>query len=106
MEMWGIVSCVFSDCSPLFVDVFLKGCWVRKEFTALQLATEYIWLWVSLGLTILYTIMFAVMRGWFIFDNGVWYWYRNYMPGHDDVQPVEEPQDEKESKAIANMLLL
>jgi len=82
-------------------------CWVRVEFRVLQLVTEYIWLWVSLGLMIiLYTIMFAVMRGWFIVDNGIWYWYRNYMPRHDGVQPVEDPQEEKESKAIANMMLL
>jgi len=57
-------------------------------------------------MTILYTIMFAVMRGWFIVDNGVWYWYRNYTPRYDTGQPVEELQEEKESKAIANLLLL
>jgi len=50
--------------------------------------------------------MFVVMRGWFIVDNGVWYWYKNYIPKGDGGQLVEETQEEKESKAIANMLLL
>jgi len=90
-----------------FVDVFLKGCWVKQEFTVLQLVTEYIWLWASLILmAILYTIMCVVMRGWFIVDNGAWYWYKNYMPRHGADQPVEETEEEQESKAIANMLLL
>jgi len=81
-------------------------CWVKPEFKVLQLVTEYIWLWVSLGMmTILYVIMFTMMRGWFIVDNGVWYWYRNYRPRYNADQPVEE-QEEKESKVIANMLLL
>jgi hypothetical protein len=92
---------------PSFADIFWKGCWVRLEFKVLQLVTEYIWLWVALTLmTILYTIMCIVMRGWFIVDNGVWYWYKNYRPRDDAGQPVEETQDEKESKVIANMLLL
>ncbi|KIM46622.1 hypothetical protein M413DRAFT_23015 [Hebeloma cylindrosporum] len=82
-------------------------CWVRPKFKGLQLATEYIWLWGSLMvLAILYSIMFFVMRGWFIVDNGVWYWHKNYIPRDDPGQLVEETQEEKESKAIANMLLL
>src|SRR6266446_356608 len=105
MGMRAIVSHVFSDCGPLCVDGFLTGCWVRREFRALQLVTEYVWLWVSLILmAILYTIMFVVMRGWFVVDNGVWYWYKNYIPRHGAGQPLEETQEEKESKAIANML--
>jgi len=57
-------------------------------------------------MAILYSIMFVVMRGWIIVDNGVWYWYKNYIPRDDAGQLVEETQEEKESKAIANMLLL
>ena len=49
---------------------------------------------------------FFVMRGWFIIDNGVWYWYKDYIPRDDAGQLVEETQEEEESKAIANMLLL
>jgi len=71
-----------------------------------QLVTEYVWLWGALLLmVILYTIMFAVMRGWFIVENGVWYWYKNYQPTSEARQPVEETQEEQESKAIANLLL-
>jgi len=69
-----------------------------------QLVTEYVWLWGALLLmAILYTIMFAVMRGWFIVENGVWYWYQNYQP---TFEAVEETQEEQESRAIANLLLL
>jgi hypothetical protein len=50
--------------------------------------------------------MFVVMRGWFIVDNGVWYWHKNYMPTNNTSQLVEETQEEKDSKAIANLLLL
>jgi hypothetical protein len=57
-------------------------------------------------MAILYTIMFAVMRGWFIVENGVWYWYKNYLPTYGARQPVEETQVEKDSKAMANLLLL
>ena len=57
-------------------------------------------------MAILYSIMFFVMRGWFIIDNGVWYWYKDYIPRGDTGQLVEETQEEEESKAIANMLLL
>ena len=57
-------------------------------------------------MAILYSIMFFVMRGWFIVDNGVWYWYKNYIPRDYADEPVEKTQEEEESKAIANMLLL
>ena len=57
-------------------------------------------------MAILYSIMFFVMRGWFVVDNGVWYWYKNYIPRDYADEPVEKTQEEEESKAIANMLLL
>lgn len=55
-------------------------------------------------MAILYFIMFVVMRGWFIVDNGV-HWYKTYRRRYEAVQVVEETQDEKDSKAIANLLL-
>ena len=109
MEMWGSVSGVFPDCDFLFywIDIFLKGCWVTRKFGVLQLVTQYLWVWSALILMlILYTIMFVVMRGWLIIENGVWYWYKNYMAGYVAGSPVEETQEEKNSKAIANSLLL
>ena len=53
---------------------------------------------------VLYTIMFAVMRGWFIIDNGI-HWYKNYNPSDPGLEEIET-EDEKEMKAIANLLLL
>ena len=72
-----------------------------------QLVTQYVWLWAALILmAVLYTIMFIVMRGWFIIDKGVWYWHKNYLSTYGAGQPVEETQEEKDSKAIARLLLL
>jgi hypothetical protein len=58
----------------------------------------------ALLMAILYVIMFVVMRGWFIIDNGV-YWHKNYRRRHSTVKPVEETQDERYSKMIANLML-
>jgi len=55
-------------------------------------------------MAILYTIMFAVMRGWFIIDNGI-HWYNNYNPSDNGLEEVET-EEEKEMKAIANLMLL
>ena len=55
-------------------------------------------------MVILYFIMFVVMRGWFIIDNGA-HWYKTYRRRYGSVEPVEETQDEKDSKAIANLML-
>ena len=67
-----------------------------------QLVTQYLWLWISLGFVIiLYTIMFAVMRGLIIVENGVWCWYRNHTPRSGAGRAAENTQE-----AIANLLLL
>jgi len=48
-------------------------------------------------MAILYTIMFVVMRGWFVVDG----------PGNGTGQPAEmETEEDQESKAIANLMLL
>ena len=70
-----------------------------------QLVTEYLWVWgAAFLMAILYFTMFVVMRGWFIVDNGV-YWYKTYRQRYGTVKRVEETQDEKDSKAIANLML-
>ena len=55
-------------------------------------------------MAVLYFTMFVVMRGWFIVDNGV-YLYKTYRRRYGIIKPVEETQDEKYSKAIANLML-
>ena len=70
-----------------------------------MILTEYLWVWMAAGvMAILYTIMFAVMRGWFIIDNGI-HWYNNYNPSDNGLEEVET-EEEKEMKAIANLMLL
>jgi hypothetical protein len=86
-------------------NYLLTGCWITEAFQAEKIVTEYLWVWVAgVVMTILYTIMFAVMRGWFIIDNGI-HWYKNYNPSHTGQEEIET-EEEKEMKAIANLLLL
>ena len=70
-----------------------------------MIVTEYLWVWVAGGvMAILYTIMFAVIHGWFIIDDGI-HWYENYNLNHRRVEKIES-EDEKEMKAIAKLMLL
>ncbi|KAF9479020.1 hypothetical protein BDN70DRAFT_895235 [Pholiota conissans] len=79
-------------------------CWILVEFKAEEIVTEYLWVWVA-GImnAILYTIMFVVMRGWFIIDNGI-HWHKNYTPSYPNVVEVET-EEETQTKAIANLML-
>ena len=98
MEIRGTVSRVFYwefwfSTGQLFS---LKGCWIKSEFKTEQIVTEYLWVWLAAFLmAILYTIMFAVMRGWLNIDKD------------GAGQPAEtETEEDRESKAIANLMLL
>ncbi len=65
--------------------------------------TEYIWVWLAgFSMLVLYTIMFFVMRGWFIIDNGI-HWHTSYE--HGPVINTPETADDEEAKAIAKMML-
>ena len=55
-------------------------------------------------MAILYTIMFAVMRGWFNIDNGI-HWHENYNSSQEGVEEMET-EEEKKMKEIANLMLL
>ena len=76
----------------------LKGCWIKDTFKKEQIVTEYLWMWLAAFLmAILYTIMFAVMRGWFTIG----------MVRHGTGLPAGmEAEEDKKSKAIANLMLL
>jgi hypothetical protein len=80
------------------------GCWIKEDKLA-QLLTEYVWMWVSaLVMAILYGIMFLVMRGFLIVDNGVRWAKRRHrvrpdLSGGDD-------EEERAARAMANLLLL
>ena len=95
MEIRDTVSNVFSwfSTGQLFS---LKGCWITKEFRTEQTVTEYLWVWLAACLmAVLYTIMFVVMRGWFNID------------GDGAGLPAEtETEEDRESQAIANLMLL
>ena len=80
---------------------------MRLGFLREQLTSEYLWvLMAGFLMAILYFIMFLVMREWFIVDEYGWHWHKNYRPRHPGaLQTVEETQGERDSKAIANLLL-
>jgi len=102
-----VIAIPYSNNKLLYGDAGY-WCWVQPAFLKERLVTQYLWLWVSLALVIiLYAIMFAVMRGLIIVENGVWYWYRNYTPRFGTGQPAKETQEERDSNlAMANLLLL
>ena len=108
MERRGTVSHV-SFCGPVSYQIDVKGCFVRTGFKTEQITSEYLWVWMAaLLMTILYIVMFIVMREWVIVDeDGVWHWHKNYRLRHPlgALGAVEETQDEKDSKATANLLL-
>jgi hypothetical protein len=110
LVIWIFIALLIAISSIIHMKERIYGsvgytCWIRTEFRILQLVTGHMWTWASLCLTItLYIVMFVVMRGWLIVDNGVWHWYK---PRDDGAgQPDEETQEERDSKAIANLLLL
>ena len=88
-----------------FYQVDVKGCFVRKGFLKEQITSEYLWLWIAgFLMTILYFIMFLVMREWFIVDEyGVWHWHKNYRLRHPGA--LQAVEGERDSRAIANLLL-
>ncbi|KDR67559.1 hypothetical protein GALMADRAFT_79777 [Galerina marginata CBS 339.88] len=78
-------------------------CWILEKYETELIVTEYLWVWVSgFSMIILYGIMFVVMRGWFIIDNGV-HWHKNYKSNQLAIEV--ETEEDKESKAIANLML-
>ncbi len=65
--------------------------------------TEYLWVFfAAFSMLVLYTIMFFVMHGWFIIDNGI-HWHKSY--NHGPVIIAPETAGDKEAKAIAKMML-
>ncbi|KAF8971222.1 hypothetical protein BDZ97DRAFT_1914223 [Flammula alnicola] len=79
-------------------------CWIIEEFRTEQIVSEYLWVWVAgFSMVILYTIMFIVMRGWFVIDNGV-HWHKNYNPSCPSVAEIET-DEEKQTKVIATLML-
>jgi hypothetical protein len=81
-------------------------CWIVNEFKTEQIVTEYLWVWMAgLVMAILYPIMYVVMKGWFIVDDkGAWHWYKTYNPAYTG-QPLEETEEEKETKKIVGLML-
>jgi len=82
-------------------------CWILSNFTAEQIVTEYLWVWIALiVMAILYPVMYVVMKGWFVVDDeGGWHWYKNYKPAYIGQPPVVETEEEKETKAVASLML-
>ncbi|KAF8149493.1 hypothetical protein B0H34DRAFT_189084 [Crassisporium funariophilum] len=79
-------------------------CWIVPEFKTEQIVTEYLWVWIAgFSMAILYTIMFLVIRGWFIIDNGI-HWHKTYEPVQEGAWEPETEED-KETKLIANSML-
>lgn len=81
------------------------GCWIPSRFRTEQLLSEYLWVWLAaFSMIILYGIMFLVMRGFILIENGI-HWRTSKNRVHLDLDEAET-EDERETRAIANLLLL
>src|SRR5260221_13441009 len=64
----GQLSSVRSFClsiCPLIDIIKPKGCWIKPNYLAAQIVTEYLWVWLAgFVMLVLYSINFLLMRGW------------------------------------------
>ena len=82
--------------------LILLGCWILPQFQAERIVTEYLWVWLAgLFMTILYGIMFAIIRRWFNIAHGI-HWHEQLSRDTLDMDSDEE----KKIKAVANSMLL
>ena len=83
-----------------------KGCWIKTEFKAAQILSEYLWVWASAFImAILYGVMFLVMRGFLIIGNGSGIRWRRASRVRLDLSEGDD-DDERAARAMANLLLL
>ena len=101
-ETRGTVSQVFS-WDLCFSTFSIEACWIKREFTTDQAAENILVDLVAGLISTTYIVIFAVMKKWFIFDDGAFHWYKNYRLRHPE---VEFSGEENEFKAIANLMLL
>ncbi|KAH6906349.1 hypothetical protein BKA70DRAFT_1105730 [Coprinopsis sp. MPI-PUGE-AT-0042] len=79
-------------------------CWIPSKFKTEQILSEYLWVWfAAFSMIILYGIMFLVMRGFILIENGI-HWRTSAKRVHLDLDEAET-EEERESRAIANLLL-
>ncbi|KAF8800227.1 hypothetical protein BYT27DRAFT_7263126 [Phlegmacium glaucopus] len=106
ISIWAFVALVIGSANATHRDEVYYGptgywCWILPKYKAEQIVTEYLWVWLSgLSMIILYGIMFAVIRGWFIIDHGI-HWYNKSYRGALNL----ESDDDKRIKAVANSML-
>jgi hypothetical protein len=89
------------------------GCWIRPEYETERIIFEYLWMWfAAFVMLILYGIIAIVMRGLLIIDGKKWRWNwhqnarRSDRLRMDRLALDEEDEEERQSKAIANLMLL
>ncbi|TFK38107.1 hypothetical protein BDQ12DRAFT_683986 [Crucibulum laeve] len=81
-------------------------CWIREEFKVERIVFEYLWMWLSAFIMlVLYGIIALVMRGILVVEDGV-HWHTKKDHVKPDLSGAEEDDVyEKQSKAIANLML-
>lgn len=93
----------------------ILGCWIHKEYDTEQIIFEYLWMWIAaFTMLILYGIIALVMRGTLVINGKKWKFNWNQSAresqrdrlGMDMLDLDEQGEEERQSKAIANLMLL
>lgn len=93
----------------------ILGCWIRAEYDTERIVFEYLWMWIAaFTMLILYGIIALVMRGTLVINGKKWKfnWNRSAREsqrdwfGMDMLDLDDQGEEERQSKAIANLMLL
>ncbi|KAF9526924.1 hypothetical protein CPB83DRAFT_908130 [Crepidotus variabilis] len=76
-------------------------CWIRPNWTAELIVTEYLWVWLAaVAMLLIYTVMYCVMRGWFDIGRSA-----DLPMTSGNAPTVEDIEEARQTKAIAKMML-
>ncbi|KAK0220350.1 hypothetical protein IW262DRAFT_1461614 [Armillaria fumosa] len=80
-------------------------CWIRDEYGAERIALEYLWIWIALAImVIIHGLIALVMRGFIIVDEDVHFMIHGNRVRQD--LTVADDEDERQSKAVTNLMLM
>ncbi|KAJ2919918.1 hypothetical protein MD484_g441, partial [Candolleomyces efflorescens] len=80
-------------------------CWIKTEFKAAQILSEYLWVWSSaIIMTVLYGIMFLFMRGFLVIGGGKGLRWKRESRVRLDLEGGDD-EEERAARAMANLLL-
>jgi hypothetical protein len=95
-----------STLSLALLTLMPTGCWIKPQYKAAQILSEYLWVWSSaIIMSILYGIMFLFMRGFLVIGNGKGLRWKRASRVKLDLSGGDD-EEERAARAMANLLLL